>query len=149
MKNGIFALFALLSLPLGGCATFFELGDTDRDPASADRGYTEEDENEGNGRSCAGRFCGNEEEDDEAAASSRSAPEANVGKRVRRAIQARDIVLGMTRQEVAESWGEPYMREAAGDGSIGHERWTYGSRYSLSKNKTIIFENGRVAGWLR
>lgn len=148
MKNGIFCLIALISLNLGACATFFEL-DGDGDLASEDRGYTEQDENED---ACYSRFCGEtakEEDDTEAAASRGLASRASPERKIQRAIAARDVVIGMTRQQVSNSWGEPYMREVAGDGNSGHERWTYGSRYSLSGSKTVIFENGRVAGWNR
>lgn len=149
MKNGIFALIALLALNLGACATFFEL-DEGADAAEADRGYTAQDEEDD---TCSGRFCGSSarhEQDDSEAAESRRAPSSVHDRQAQRAIAARDVVLGMTRQQVAASWGEPYEREVAGNGSSGHERWTYGSRYSLSGGKkTIIFENGRVAGWHR
>jgi hypothetical protein len=149
MKNRIFCLIALISLNLSACATFFEL-DTENDLASADRAYTEQDESEED--ACYGRFCGesaNEESDTEAAASRGLASKTSPDRKMQRAIAARDVVIGMTRQQVANSWGEPYMREVAGDKNGGHERWTYGSRYSLSGSKTVIFENGRVAGWNR
>lgn len=144
MKNGIFTRWlavsiALLALNLGACATLFEFED-DRDPASMDRGYTEEDED------CAGRFC---EQDDEEDSEVVTRAPASINNRVQRAISARDIVLGMTRQEVEASWGTPNLREVAGNGSSGHERWTYGGRFSLSGSRTVIFENGRVAGWHR
>ncbi len=145
MKNGIFTLIAILAMNLTGCATFLEL-DGGNDPSEMDRGYTAQDEGD-----CSGRFCdNNSEEDDASAAESSRKPAADAATRkMQRAIAARDVVLGMTRQQVADSWGEPYVREVAGDGNSGHERWTYGSRYSLSGNRTVIFENGRVAGWHR
>lgn len=65
------------------------------------------------------------------------------------AIQARDVILGMTQQEVLRSWGEPLQVEVAGRGEKGHEKWTYGSRFSLNGNRVVIFENGKVAGWYR
>ena len=133
---------------LAGCATFF---DSDRDPASFDRGYSEDGEPLGSedDEDCVGRFCvpqnkrGYEKEgylDDE---------QFKSPARVSRAIDAKDIVLGMTRNQVLKSWGEPMMREVAGKGTDGHERWRYGSRYSLQGERVLIFENGRVAGWYR
>lgn len=143
MKNGFFTRWlaiplSVLALNLGACATLFDFDD-DRDPASVDRGYTEQDED------CTGRFC---EQDDEDSGTAARGP-ASIDRRVQHAISARDIVLGMTRQEVEASWGSPNLREVAGNGRGGHERWTYGGRYSLSGSRTVIFENGRVAGWHR
>ena len=146
MKNGFFKsaslpliLAAMLYLP--GCASFLQFGDHGEDPAEYDRGYNadaEEDE-ESNTETMAVQELSEDELD---------SGDAPYGKRrVRRAIAARDVVLGMTRREVSESWGQPTQREVAGRGNGGHERWTYGSRFSLSGSRTVIFENGRVAGW--
>jgi hypothetical protein len=145
MKNGFFKsaylpllMAALLYLP--GCASFLQIGDHGDDPAEYDRGYdadSEYDEEESNTEATANA----DEESD-------TSDELVYGKRrVKRAIAARDVVLGMTRKEVSDSWGQPTQREVAGRGDGGHERWTYGSRYSLSGSRTVIFENGRVAGW--
>lgn len=146
MKNGFFKsasfplfLAALLLTP--GCATFLQLGDHGDDPAEYDRGYETDSD-------------GAEANTEAVASSSRDEEVSNAGeeldtskRRVKRAIAARDVVLGMTRREVSESWGLPTQREVAGRGDGGHERWTYGSRFSLSGSRTVIFENGRVAGW--
>lgn len=149
MKNGFFtlrflpkkaiSLSFLFLLSLQGCSSFLMLSDRD-DPNEYDRGFTRD---------------ATEEEDDSAVADTSSRQPASeesdeLGyeqRRVKRAIESRDVVLGMTRQQVAESWGTPSEREVAGRGLDGHERWTYGSRFSLKGPRTVIFENGRVAGW--
>ncbi len=146
MKNGIFKtltglVLGLALVQLSGCATWFDLGD--EDAADYDRGYaagTEDSE-------CTGRFCDTETESD--AEYRRPAGKEEKLSHVRRAIETRDVILGMSRQEVLQSWGEPVQREVAGNGSGGHERWTYGSRYSFDGSRTVIFEEGRVAGWRR
>jgi hypothetical protein len=67
------------------------------------------------------------------------------------AIQKRDIVAGMSAQEVVSAWGRPRDIEVAGDGSRGNERWIYypgnSLRYGMAQSSVIYFENGRVAGW--
>lgn len=161
MKNGIFktltALFlGLFLMQLSGCATFLELGAEDE--TDFDRGYSVEeydyDSEEGGDGSCRGRSCHTDSEDAEdygsrSLASADESEESYGNSRVRRAIQTRDVILGMTRQDVMASWGEPIQKEIAGRGASGHERWTYGSRYSLGESRTVIFENGKVAGWRR
>lgn len=69
--------------------------------------------------------------------------------RIQEAIEANDIVVGMSRTEVIDSWGEPIRREVAGRGESGHERWTYGTRNSVRGERYLIFESGRVVGWHR
>ncbi len=144
MKNGFFksASFACLflaAITIPGCASFLQLGDHGDDPSEYDRGYDSmEDGLEANTEADRSPVAEGLETDDGADYSKR---------RVKRAIAARDVVLGMTRREVSESWGQPTQREVAGRGNGGHERWTYGSRYSLNGSRTVIFENGRVAGW--
>ena len=71
------------------------------------------------------------------------------GRKINQAIQAKDVVLGMTRSQVLKSWGDPSVRELAGQGVAGHERWRYGNKFSLQGERVLIFENGRVAGWYR
>jgi hypothetical protein len=146
MKNGIFSklgaklplLMALFCLQ--GCASFLQMGEPAEDLADYDRGYS---------RSPASS-------DDDAVANTETVDSDSVDtshgltyeqRRIKRAIGMRDVVLGMTRHDVMESWGQPTQREVAGRGVGGHERWVYGSRYSLSGSRTVIFENGKVAGW--
>jgi hypothetical protein len=69
-----------------------------------------------------------------------------------KAIETNDVILGMTKQAVKESWGEPEMVEVAGNPVYGNERWKYMQEISSSEGyqtemRTIYFESGRVAGW--
>jgi hypothetical protein len=156
MKNGFFKTLSALCLglflmQLSGCATLLELGAEDE--ADYDRGYSAEEYNQEDGSegACRGRSCHTDSE----GSFGRSLASADEGgddygdSRVRQAIRTRDVILGMTRQDVMASWGEPNQKEVAGRGRSGHERWTYGSRYSLGESRTVIFENGKVAGWRR
>lgn len=63
----------------------------------------------------------------------------------------RDVVIGMSPDEVRSLWGEPREIEHAGLAHSGNERWTYyeglSSRWSLSPARIIYFEGGRVSGW--
>ena len=140
MKKGIFNLVYIIAclVLLPSCATFFEAGE--EGTGEQDRGYTAVEESDAD---CTGRFC------DKPTAEEAPKPISFDERRVRRAIESRDIILGMSRQQVSESWGEPSVREAAGSGSGGHEKWTYGSRYSLAGSRVVIFEHGKVAGWNR
>lgn len=142
MKNGIFKLVLILGclVLLPSCATFFDLGE-ETNSNELDRGFASNSEE--SDAECTGRFC------DKPAAEEAPKPLSYDERRVQRAIEARDIILGMSRQQVSESWGEPTVREAAGSGMGGHEKWTYGSRFSLSGSRVVIFENGKVAGWGR
>ena len=67
------------------------------------------------------------------------------------AIEARDIVPGMSPQEVISAWGRPREVETAGDSRYGNQRWVYydgnSLHYGISQQRIIYFENGRVAGW--
>ncbi len=134
-----FLLVTLLSLP--SCAGFLELTNRDsEDPAEFDRGY---DPDSAEGEEPDTETITGNDEDDGGAANELEYSQ----RRVKRAIAARDVVLGMTRKQVADSWGRPTQREVAGKSGGGHERWTYGSKFSLTEPRTVIFENGRVAGW--
>lgn len=70
---------------------------------------------------------------------------------VSHAIDTRDIVPGMTEQEVVSAWGRPREVDVAGDGSRGNERWMYFNgnslHYGVSQQRIVYFEGGRVAGW--
>lgn len=67
-------------------------------------------------------------------------------------IENNDITLGMTRQAVRDSWGEPELVEVAGNPIYGNERWKYLEEVSSpegyqTENRVIYFESGRVVGW--
>jgi hypothetical protein len=67
-------------------------------------------------------------------------------------IEQNDIAVGMGRQAVLESWGDPAAIEVAGRPENGNERWTYKEYISTpegfqEENRVLYFENGRVVGW--
>lgn len=68
------------------------------------------------------------------------------------AIEEKNIIPGMTKKAVLESWGEPDFTEIAGNKIYNNERWNYikhiGQVNGYKKElRTIIFDSGRVAGW--
>jgi hypothetical protein len=152
MKNGLFKLLFVLGAGLAlshlsGCATLFDMSEDD-DGVAYDRGYKTADAAEDDDADCTGKYCDSQGRAP-AMEGDLNSPLGYEARRASRAIESRDVVLGMTRQQVQSSWGEPQQREVAGTNGEGHERWTYGSRYSLNGSKIVIFENGRVAGWRR
>lgn len=79
---------------------------------------------------------------------------ARYSPKVNDAVSRNDIVLGMPRNAVLESWGQPEVVEVAGNARYGNERWRYTEVVSTpdgfqEENRVVIFENGRVAGWYR
>jgi hypothetical protein len=64
---------------------------------------------------------------------------------ISRAIQTRDIIVGMTKQDVISSWGRPSRVDVAGNPRYENERWSFYERGNL---KQVFFENGRVQGWV-
>jgi hypothetical protein len=67
-------------------------------------------------------------------------------------IDVNDITLGMTKQAVKDSWGEPELVEVAGNPVYGNERWHYSEQISSAEgfqteHRLVYFESGRVAGW--
>ncbi len=81
-------------------------------------------------------------------------------EKVRQAIISRDIILGMSRGEVIESWGKASIRQTfipeiattekqrqPASVSVGHELWIYGNPYSRQIKREIIFHYGYVTGW--
>lgn len=67
-------------------------------------------------------------------------------------IEQNDIALGMTKQAVRDSWGEPDLVEVAGSPLYGNERWHYSEQTSSTdgyhtQHRLVYFEAGRVAGW--
>jgi hypothetical protein len=150
MKNGIFMsklpILFLALLSLQGCASFLVLGESGEDPSEYDRGYTRAD-SDGEGVDSEANTEAMIKKRQRGEDSDTSDDLGYEQRRIKQAIEMRDVVLGMTRHQVQASWGSPTQREVAGRGAGGHERWTFGSRYSLNGSRTVIFENGRVAGW--
>jgi hypothetical protein len=73
---------------------------------------------------------------------------------VRDAISRQDIILGMPKDAVVESWGEPATVEVAGNRYYGNERWKYVDYVTTQEGyqkeeRIVIFESGRVVGWRR
>lgn len=69
-------------------------------------------------------------------------------------ISEQDVALGMTRQAVRQSWGEPDGVEVAGNPIYGNERWSYTHTTASTEGfnaekRTIYFESGVVVGWDR
>ena len=67
-------------------------------------------------------------------------------------IEANDIAVGMPKQAVKDSWGEPEAVEVAGNPIYGNERWHYSEQTSStegyhSQSRVVYFESGRVVGW--
>lgn len=67
-------------------------------------------------------------------------------------VDTNDITLGMTKQAVRDSWGEPELVEVAGNPLYGNERWHYSEQTSStegyqSQRRMVYFDAGRVSGW--
>lgn len=62
----------------------------------------------------------------------------------RLATRQSEIMMGMTKQEVMESAGQPDRVEVAGNPRYENERWIYSVE---GRSKYIYFESGRVGGW--
>ncbi|MES2769042.1 MAG: hypothetical protein V4596_07845 [Bdellovibrionota bacterium] len=67
-------------------------------------------------------------------------------------IEQNDIALGMQKDAVRESWGDPDFVEVSGNPQFENERWTFSlpvqtqEDYKIEK-RLVYFENGRVVGW--
>ncbi len=67
-------------------------------------------------------------------------------------IESNDIGKGMSMEAVRQSWGEPEMKQAAGNSLYRHQAWHYRKLVSTEngyheERRVIFFESGRVAGW--
>lgn len=60
------------------------------------------------------------------------------------AIRHKDILLGMSKQDVLTSWGKPERVDVAGNPRNENERWLY---RMAQGPKYIYFESGEVQGW--
>ncbi len=60
------------------------------------------------------------------------------------ATQQGELLLGMSKTDVEESWGRPERVDVAGNPTYENERWTYRRDGAA---KYIFFESGRVGGW--
>lgn len=71
-----------------------------------------------------------------------------------RAVQENDILLGMAKEAVRDSWGEPDEIKTAGQSMYGNEQWIYLAFVPTPdgfkpESRIVYFESGRVAGWQR
>lgn len=79
-------------------------------------------------------------------------PTQNFSNQVEELIRNNDIALGMSKMAVEESWGSPQSKAISGDPKFENEKWVFtvpvpsDSEYRIEK-RTVIFTNGRVAGW--
>jgi len=55
-----------------------------------------------------------------------------------------ELLLGMSKDDVEESWGRPERVDVAGNPTYENERWMYRRDGAA---KYIFFESGRVGGW--
>jgi hypothetical protein len=67
-------------------------------------------------------------------------------------VDVNDISVGMTKQAVRDSWGEPDLVEVSGNPLYGNERWHYSEQTSStegfhSQQRMVYFESSRVVGW--
>lgn len=60
------------------------------------------------------------------------------------AVRRNDIMMGMSKNDVLESWGKPMRVEVAGNPRYENERWLYRMN---GASKYIYFESGQVQGW--
>ncbi len=60
------------------------------------------------------------------------------------AIRQSDVMMGMTKNDVMDSWGRPARVEVAGNPTYENERWAYNVN---GATKYIYFEGGKVGGW--
>lgn len=56
----------------------------------------------------------------------------------------REIVLGMSKNQVIQSWGRPDRKDFSGDSRYQNERWAYSQNGTV---RYIYFQGGKVGGW--
>lgn len=62
----------------------------------------------------------------------------------KRSIHARELFLGMDKDDVVDAWGKPAKVEIAGNPKNQNERWSFVEDGSV---KQVYFESGKVQGW--
>ncbi|MBL7665103.1 MAG: hypothetical protein JNM93_08220 [Bacteriovoracaceae bacterium] len=60
------------------------------------------------------------------------------------ASQVRELLMGMSKSDVTNTWGRPIRKDIAGHPAYQNERWAF---YMDGATKYVFFENGKVAGW--
>ncbi|MBF0298820.1 MAG: hypothetical protein HQK51_08875 [Oligoflexia bacterium] len=61
------------------------------------------------------------------------------------AVNNQEIIVGMSKDAVVQSWGRPMRIDVAGNPMNENERWLF---YNYGKQKYVFFENGKVKGWV-
>lgn len=61
------------------------------------------------------------------------------------AIKGHEIFIGMSKNEVIQSWGRPIRIDIAGNPRNENERWIF---YGENGHKYVFFEEGAVQGWV-
>lgn len=67
-------------------------------------------------------------------------------------IEQNDIALGMQKEAVKDSWGDPDYVEVSGNPKFENERWKFSlpiqtpEGYQIEE-RLVYFESGRVVGW--
>lgn len=67
-------------------------------------------------------------------------------------IEQNDVAVGMDKQAVLESWGDPEIVERAGRNDGAAERWLYNEFVPTpegyqQETRILYFERGRLVGW--
>ena len=69
----------------------------------------------------------------------------------RRSYKREGLMLGMSMNEVIDTWGRPHDIEVAGQSHLQNERWRYSTTairdWKLRPERIVYFERGRVVGW--
>ncbi len=60
-------------------------------------------------------------------------------------FEERAIQLGMNKQDVVQTWGEPQNVDYAGDPRMQNERWSFREKGKVHK---VFFAGGLVQGWI-
>lgn len=67
-------------------------------------------------------------------------------------VEQSDIALGMPKDAVRDSWGDPSYVEISGNPKFENERWRFSTPVQTAddykiEERFVYFENGRVVGW--
>jgi hypothetical protein len=68
-------------------------------------------------------------------------------ERVKAAIVARSLLVGMTREEATASWGKPDKVNASGGAYGSREQWIYRERGRASSDIYVYFEGEKLTSW--
>lgn len=61
-----------------------------------------------------------------------------------RAVGQKELIQGMSKDDVIRSWGRPMRVDVAGNPTLQNERWAFMRRGQVHY---VFFEEGRVQGW--